>query len=307
MPMKRDYLHLDVFADRPFHGNQLAVFLDGDGLDSELMQRIANEMAFSETTFVFPTPAPSTAALIRIFTPARELSMAGHPTIGTVFALALDGRIPAGTPAITVKLGVGPTPIDLEWDGQQLRFAWMRQLVPRFGRVFERLDELASTLNIDELDITNTRLPVQEVSSGEPLLFVPLATRRAVNRVALDRTRMQKFFDAHQHAEMPVFVFSVEPGDDDATVFSRMFAPLLGIAEDPATGGASGPLGAYLLRHGAVSPEQATHMMSLQGVAMNRPSRIFISVASEEGAISSVRVGGTSVAVGRGVLETSSW
>ena len=229
--------------------------------------------------------------------------MAGHPTIGTVFALALNGRIPVGIPAVTLQLAVGPTPIDLEWEARQLRFAWMRQPIPSLGRVFDRLDELASALGVDERDITTTKLPVQEASSGVPFLYVPLATRRAVNRAALDRTRVRTFFDAHQHAELPVFVFSLEAGEDDATVFSRMFAPLFGVAEDPATGGASGPLGAYLLRHGAVSPEQATHMMSFQGVAMNRPSRVFISVASEGGAISSVRVGGTSVAVGRGFLE----
>ena len=178
----------------------------------------------------------------------------------------------------------------------------MRQQLPTFGFVARHITQLALALGIDERDIIES-LPAQSVSSGVPFLFVPLATRDAVNRARADRKALQAFFAANGEAELPVFVFSVERGDDEATAFSRMFAELFGVPEDPATGGASGPLGAYLLQHGVVTAEQAERMWSYQGVAMGRPSRIAISVQSKRGQVSEVRVGGSSVPVGAGYLD----
>lgn len=301
--MKRPYVHLDVFADTAFTGNQLAVFTEAQGLDSERMQRIAGEMAFPETTFVFPAESPDTDARVRIFTPTRELPMAGHPTIGTTFALVAGGLVPAGRPKLTLGLGVGPTPVFLEWTNGRLTFAWMRQPLPVFGFVADHIDALARALGVEERDIRDTGLPAQQVSSGVPFLFVPMATRAAVNRAALDRAALREFFDANGQPEHPVFIFSLEHGDDGATAFSRMFAPLFGIPEDPATGGASGPLGAYLLAKEAVMPQQAERMVSLQGVAMGRPSRIAISVSRRNGVVSEVKVGGTCVSLGAGFLD----
>jgi trans-2,3-dihydro-3-hydroxyanthranilate isomerase len=301
--MKRSYVHLDVFADTAFNGNQLAVFKEAQGLDSERMQRIAGEMAFPETTFVFPAESRETDARVRIFTPSRELPMAGHPTSGTTFALVAGGIVPAGAPKVTLGLGVGPTPVSLEWANGRLAFAWMRQPVPVFGFIADHIDTLAGALGVEERDIRDTGLPAQQVSSGVPFLFVPMATRAAVNRAALDRAALREFFDANGQPEHPVFVFSLEHGDDGATAFSRMFAPLFGIPEDPATGGASGPLGAYLLAKGAVMPQQAERMVSLQGVAMARPSRIAISVSSRNGGVSEVKVGGICVSLGTGFLD----
>ena len=303
--MKRDYLHLDVFADEAFSGNQLAVFLDAAGLDAPLMQRIAGEMAFPETTFVFPSDTPGADARVRIFTPGRELPMAGHPTIGTTFALAESGRIEVGAPSITLALGIGPTRVLLEWDASRLEFAWMLQPVPVLGFVPKDLAKLAAALGVDEGDIRDAGLPVQQASSGVPFLFVPLATRDAVNRATMDRPALRAFFEANEQPELPIFLFSLERGDDDATAFSRMFAPLFGVPEDPATGGASGPLGAYLLHHGAVTPDQARRMVSLQGVAMGRPSRIAISISTSGREMTEVRVGGTCVSLGAGFLNVS--
>ena len=301
--MKRPYMHLDVFTDEALSGNQLAVFTDARGLDSERMQRIAGEMAFPETTFVLPAESPDTDVRVRIFTPARELPMAGHPTIGTTFALAAGGQVKAGASKVTLGLGVGPTPVFLEWTNGRLNFAWMRQPLPVFGFIADHVDMLARALGVEERDIRNTGLPVQQVSSGVPFLFVPMATRAAVNRATLDRGVLREFFDANGQPEHPVFLFSLEHGEDDATAFSRMFAPLFGVPEDPATGAASGPLGAYLLVKGAVTPKQAERMVSLQGVAMGRPSRIAISVSSRTAGVSEVRVGGTCVSLGSGFLE----
>lgn len=296
------YLHLDVFTDRPFTGNQLAVFPEAAGLDTATMQRIATEMAFSETAFVFPPETSATDARVRIFTPAAELPMAGHPTIGTTFALAHERRITPEQAMIRLGLGVGPTPVELEWAEDRLRFAWMHQPNPEFGATPADLDRLAAALGVTVEAIRETRLPPQVVSSGVPIFFVPLTTRAAVNAALVDRGALRGFFQSAGLPELAVFVFSLERGDDDATVFSRMFAPILGIAEDPATGGASGPLGAYLLTHGAVTGEQAGHMISLQGVKMGRPSRIHIAIGTQNGRIDAVRVGGQATLVAEGTL-----
>jgi trans-2,3-dihydro-3-hydroxyanthranilate isomerase len=229
--------------------------------------------------------------------------MAGHPTIGTAFALVREKRIAPGTKTITLTLGTGPTQVFFEWNRHTPQFVWMNQQVPSFGSIPGNLAALASALDIGESSVRATGLPVQEVSSGVPFLFVPVDSRAAVNRASVDRSALRLFFAESGLPELPVFVFSLEPAADDATAFSRMFAPLFGIPEDAATGGASGPLGAYLVHHRVVSPAQALRMVSLQGVAMGRPSRIVISVAVQDGTIADVRVGGTCVLVGRGFID----
>src|SRR5215204_6079176 len=127
---RHDYLHLDVFTSHRFEGNQLAVYPDGRGLDAETMQRIAREMNFAETTFILPAERPDTDVRMRIFTPGVELPMAGHPTIGSTFALAHLGTIARGRKEFVFGLGVGPTRVELTWEGEALSFAWMDQLTP---------------------------------------------------------------------------------------------------------------------------------------------------------------------------------
>src|SRR5947207_3294744 len=143
---KYHYLHLDVFTDRPLTGNQLAVFLDAEGLDADVMQRIALEMAFPESTFIFPAEHPGTDCRVRIFTPRSELPMAGHPTIGTTFALAYENRIGPDRKSITLGLGIGPTPVSLEWNAERLQFAWMTQRLPEFGPIIDDLAGVAAFL-----------------------------------------------------------------------------------------------------------------------------------------------------------------
>jgi len=291
------YLHLDVFTSKPFEGNQLAVFPEPGTLSTETMQAIAKEMAFSETTFIYPAERGGDVKM-RIFTPGEELPIAGHPTIGSTFALALEGTIARGREGFVFELGIGPTPVSLEWDAKGLAFAWMTQPLPKFGPVIEDRAALAAAIGIDQKDLS-AGLPVQVVSSGVPALFVPITTRAAVDAVALDRRAMVRCGAAAGIDEMPAFFFTSEGTE---TVYSRMLAPGFGIAEDPATGGASGPLGSYLLHHQVVSPAEAREMVSLQGVAMGRPSRIHISIDGTPDRITRVRVGGQSVLVGRGEL-----
>lgn len=297
------FLHLDVFTDRPLSGNQLAVFPDARGVDARLMQRIANEMAFPETTFILPPERDDTDVRMRIFTPKTELPMAGHPTVGSTFALAHEGAIEPAVAEFVFGLGVGPTPVELRWSANRLEFAWMRQPLPEFGPTTSGADMLAAVLCSSPEALSLDASPARVVSCGVPLLFVPMVSREAVNEVNLDRRALQALCQNLEVEEMPVFVFSLEPADDGATVFSRMFAPIFGIVEDPATGGAGGPLGSYLLHRGIVSADTARHMISAQGVHMGRPSQIHISIGSEEGEIVNVRVGGSAVLVAEGSLR----
>jgi trans-2,3-dihydro-3-hydroxyanthranilate isomerase len=296
------YLHLDVFTDRLFGGNQLAVYLDGRGLTPQTMQAIAKEMNFSETTFVLPPEQPGTDFRVRIFTPDEELPMAGHPTVGTAFALARAGAIGADAAGVMFELGIGPTPVSLTWRGPELSFAWMTQLAPVFGDPLPDPAGAARALRLPPTEGAAAGLPVQTVSCGVPFLFVPLATRVAVDSAALDGPAYEAFCRAAGLAMLPVFLFTPEQGPDRATVYSRMFAPGVGISEDPATGGASGPLGCYLLSNKVVTAEQAGAMLSLQGVKMGRPSHIHIAIGTDQDAITTVRVGGEAVVAGEGTL-----
>jgi trans-2,3-dihydro-3-hydroxyanthranilate isomerase len=296
------YLHYDVFTDHLFGGNQLAVFLDGRGLSSETMQAIAKEMNFSESTFVLPAAEAGTDVRMRIFTPGEELPMAGHPTIGSTFALARSGAIEAGRDRFVFGLGIGPVPVALVWRGADLSFAWMTQPNPTFGEPLAKPFAAAAVLGLSDLAVAGTGLPVQVVSCGVPYLFVPLTTRAAVDSASLQRDRFDRLREETKTQAHGVFLFSTQPGKDKATVYSRMFAPDLGIGEDPATGSASGPLGCYLVRHNVVPPEKAGAMLSLQGAKMGRPSHVHIAIEGTGEAITSVRVGGEAVLAGEGTL-----
>jgi trans-2,3-dihydro-3-hydroxyanthranilate isomerase len=296
------YLHYDVFTDHLFGGNQLAVFLDGRGLSPETMQAIAKEMNFSETTFVLPPEQPGTDVQMRIFTPGEELPMAGHPTIGSTFALARTGVIDRGRDRFVFGLGIGPVPVTLTWNGDDLSFVWMTQSLPTFGDPVPDPARAAAALSLSPAAVAGTGQPVQVVSCGVPFLFVPLTTRSAVDNASVNRDALNELFKMAKTAAHGVFLFSTQPRGERATVYSRMFAPDIGIVEDPATGSASGPLGCYLVRNKIVAADKADAMLSLQGVKMGRPSHVHISIGVKAGEISSVRVGGESVLAGEGTL-----
>lgn len=295
--MALSYLHYDVFTDKRLTGNQLAVFLDAKAISSDLMQRITREMNFSECAFILPAERPGTDIRIRIFTPTRELRMAGHPTIGSAFALAQAGIIPKDAAKFVCGLGIGPVPLDLEWDGDALRFVWMTQENPTFEDPVLYRGAVAAAIGLGEHDIVE-ELPVQAVSCGARFLLVPLQDRGTVDRATTDASAFRRLKDLTD-VDLPIFLFSF---NKPASVHSRMFAPELGIIEDPATGSASGPLGCYLVHHGLVAGEQAERIVSMQGVTMGRPSKIHVAVRSTEGEISEVKVGGQAVLVARGEM-----
>jgi trans-2,3-dihydro-3-hydroxyanthranilate isomerase len=240
---------------------------------------------------------------MRIFTPGEELPMAGHPTIGSTFALVAEGVIAAGQPGFVFGLGVGPTPVSLEWTGTALHFAWMTQKNPEFGPEVQDRAGFARALGIADGDLADA--PPQQVSCGVPFLFAALRSRTAVDSVTIDAKAYAASCRDAGLADLPLFIFTTDRAGatGDEIVYSRMLAPQFGIFEDPATGGASGPLGCYLFAHRLVPRERLPHVVSLQGAKMRRPSRIHISIDAVGETITRVRIGGRSVLVGDGRLN----
>jgi trans-2,3-dihydro-3-hydroxyanthranilate isomerase len=300
--MRRLHYHrVDVFTDRAFGGNPLAVITNGRGVETETMQAVAKEFNLSETTFVLPPDDPRHDWRVRIFTPGSELPMAGHPTIGTTFVLAREHLIrrDAAETNIVLEEGVGPIPVRVEFRGGEPSFAEMSQPLPKFGPELQDRSAVAEMLSLGADDVDDN-LPVEVVSCGVPFLYVPLRTLDAARRA---RPRADLIERASEREGLPpeVFVFTREVEHEGSTVHSRMFAPGLGITEDPATGGASGPLGCYLVRHGLVPA--GNEIISEQGIEMGRPSLIHIRVEQEGDRITAVRVGGQCHFIGEGFIE----
>jgi trans-2,3-dihydro-3-hydroxyanthranilate isomerase len=300
MPTLR-YQLLDVFTNQRFGGNQLAVFLDARDIPADLMQTLARELNLAETVYVLPPDDHANHFRLRIFTPATEMMMAGHPTVGAVYALAKAGMIPVeGTQtALRLEEKVGLIPVTVEFQDSVPTFIEMQQPLPTFGEVFPDRALAAELLSLEPDDLVEG-LPVQAVSCGVPFLFFPVATLDAMRRI---RLRLDLWERHLKSAPAPhVFAFSRETVTPGAFVHSRMFAPALGIPEDPATGAASGPLGCYLARYELAGGEQ-TQFISEQGLEMGRPSFIHIRIERTEGQISRVAIAGEAVLVGEGAFH----
>jgi trans-2,3-dihydro-3-hydroxyanthranilate isomerase len=275
MPLTLRYVVADVFTDTPLTGNQLAVFTDGRDVDGETMQALAREMAFSETVFVLPAEADGHAR-IRIFTPSSELPFAGHPTLGSAFVLAQ----PLQLEEIRLETGSGVVPVRLEREGARISFGWMTQPIPQW-RSYERADELTSLLGVE------SQLPVDWYDLGPSHVFVAL---RSPDEVASLRPNFQELvrFDTGINCFAPL----------DGHWKTRMFAPGSGVAEDPATGSAAGPLAVHLLRHGRI--DSGDEIEIEQGVELRRPSRLYARAVGAPEKIERVEVGGSAVVVARG-------
>ena len=290
------FVQVDVFTDTPFGGNPLAVFPDAEGLTSEEMQRIAQEMNLSETTFVLPPHAPQADFRVRIFTPVKELPFAGHPVVGTHWVLAHLGRVPLSEPLTRVvfELGVGVLPGDLHVIEGQVERVVMTQDRPTFHALLEDVGDLTSGLGLPPEAITETGLPVQVVSTGVPQMMVPIRSLEEVQRLDAGGLNVIALNQVCRAVDTEcVMVFTFETERTESTVHVRMFAPLLGVPEDPATGSANGALGAYLVQHAAVPLTESTvHIVSEQGAELNRPSTLLIEVDHSDGQPNAVRVGG---------------
>jgi len=277
------FVQVDVFTGQMFGGNQLAVFTDAQGLFDRQMQSIANEMNLSETTFIFPPENPKDLIRLRIFTPGKELPFAGHPTVGTTYVLATTGL--ATTNSFSLRLNVGSIPVTVQGDLGAPEAIWMTQPLPTLGEPMTHRADIAKRLGVETENLLDS--PIRVASAGTPFIFVGLKSLEAVDRVELGDRDLSTIVGAT--GANGVFVFAPEAGG----VYSRMLGSHgLGIVEDPATGGASGPLGAVLV-----------NVLSRQGVRMGRPSDVFIRLAYNGDELGTVEVGGSVVPVLEGVLR----
>ena len=277
---------VDVFTDRPFAGNQLCVVTDPPNeLISDAMQLLAREIGFSETTFV--TSVARDRYAMRIFTPEAELPFAGHPTIGTAFVLAAAGRVDA---SVIQTVAAGEIPVEVDVSSGRAR---MRQLEPEFGAEFVDRDTLAAAVSLPVSDL-HPQLPAQVVSTGLAPLLVPLRDVEALRRAERDARFVR---EACERAGTETFYLFAISGE---SVWARMFDPGVGIGEDPATGSAAGPLGAYLAARGLAGMPGAT--LVHQGEQVRRPSELHVQVRPQ-GSGWVVHVGGGVRVVGEGVFQ----
>jgi trans-2,3-dihydro-3-hydroxyanthranilate isomerase len=300
--MNARYCTADVFTDRRFGGNQLAVFPDASGIAPELMPRIAREFNYSETTFVLPPDDPSHTAKVRIFTPGGELQFAGHPTIGTAHVLATIGAIPltGEDTKIVFEEGVGPVPVTIRATDGVPEFATLSVAkLPEVGPPPPSRDALAAMLSLAKDDVLSGDMAPQAVSCGTPFLFVPVRDRAAVARSRM-RTDLWETTLASYYANM-VFLFAMDPELSTSDVRARMYCPGIGIPEDPATGSAAAALGGFLA---ARDPrfDGTLRWVVEQGFEMGRPSIIEVAADKSGGRITGVRVGGKTVMVCEGTM-----
>jgi trans-2,3-dihydro-3-hydroxyanthranilate isomerase len=285
------FFQVDVFTDRIFGGNQLAVFLSPEGLSDVEMQAIAREMNFAETTFVFPPTSPEAIARVRIFTTGAELPFAGHPTVGTAWVLANHGRVAPNTREFALEEGIGLVPVRLDGDT-----IWMTHRNADFGPPVAERAEIAAALGLIPRDLLDNH-PIRAGSTGVQFLYVPLVTRDSVDRA---EPNMRALAAAYRGERLGVFIFAP---DGPTSVYSRMFAgDTIGVAEDAATGSASGPLGAYIAENNILSVPNPFEITSLQGNNMGRPSHIRIRLDLRDGRASNIQVGGGVVPVLHGEL-----
>jgi trans-2,3-dihydro-3-hydroxyanthranilate isomerase len=295
------FVQVDVFTDRVFGGNPMAVVPNGRDLADGEMQSIAREMNLSETTFVLPPTRSRCAARVRIFTPTRELPFAGHPTLGTAWVLATRGRLPPGTKAFELEEGIGPVGVAFEGDPARPSFVWMRHRDAAFGPEVTDRGAVARSLRLREDDLL-PGAPVQSISTGNAFLFVPLRDPATVDRATLDVATL--LMTPGEGGALGVFVFAPDPARGAEYVYSRMFAPhTSGIPEDPATGSAGGPLGAYLVRHGLVKAAEDVRILSEQGTKMGRQSFVHIRLCATGDRVTDIRVGGAVVHALEGQLR----
>jgi len=296
--MRRRYFTLDVFTDRRFTGNPLAVVLESSGLDAAAMQAVAREFNLPETVFVMPEQDSGELAKVRIFTPARELPFAGHPTVGTAVLLAhLDG----GTGARELVLGeqVGPVACQVRPKGEGGHATFTIPKLPeRLGAVRD-MGKLAAALGLYTADFGFAKFAPENWSAGNPFTFVPLRSLDAVARARPDMTHWAEAFGPDDPPG--AFLFCAEVADPAHAFHARMFAPKMGILEDPATGSAVAAFAGVLAASGL--SDGVHHVAIEQGYEMGRPSLLNLSLSIRGSKLESANVGGDAVIVGEGTIE----
>jgi PhzF family phenazine biosynthesis protein len=288
MPRSLPFFLIDVFADAPLTGNPLAVVAEADDVDEEIMRAIAREFNQSETTFVLSAVHEDTDWRLRSFTPAGvEVGGAGHNALGAWWWLAASGRLAlAGNRArFTQEIGGRVFPLEVFSDGGRPTAITMEQQAPETGGGVSDADELAASLGLHPQDL-GERLPAQVVSTGAPHLLAQASGRAAVDRARPDDPRLVELLRGA--GGEGCYLYSLDPIDADSAAYARFFNPTVGIAEDPATGTAAGPLATHLVAHGVV-PDGSSIVIE-QGHAIGRPSRIRIDVDGPRVTISGAAV-----------------
>jgi len=288
------YRVVDVFTQNLLEGNSLAVFPQALGLDDLTMQKIARELNLSETTFVFPATLPGCAANVRIFTPAREMNFAGHPTIGTSFVLLEEGIIPANGEHFFLEEKIGAVPVRIEKGDRPL--IWLSTPPIQEGRSYDP-ESCAQALGLEPRDLLD--VAPQFLNAGNPTVFVAVKDKAVVDRARLDLSGMAAFKTTDQE---PLCVFIFAPTPEGA--YSRMFAPEYRIQEDPATGSSTGPLAGYMIRHGLISGAAGTRFVSEQGTKMGRRSLLHVHIRGEQG-VEGIDVGGYVTPVAEAKMKLS--
>lgn len=280
----------DVFSAKALEGNSLAVFYDARGVSDAEMQSIAKEMNLSETTFICPRD-PATererGVRVRIFTVQEELPFAGHPTLGTAFAL----RGESGAKEVVLALNVGKVPVGFEETHGEPAFGEMTQVDPKFGMQHDR-EVVARALGL-QVDDFDSALPIETVSTGMPFTVTPLKSLAVIQKLRVDLQRAAEYLEKTEGKFL--YFVARETVDPEARLHARM---LFYNGEDPATGSAAGCTAAWMVAHGVAEPDQ--RVLIEQGIEMQRPSRIFVRAARRDNRIVNVRVGGNAIEVMRG-------
>lgn len=298
--MRRAFVTADVFTATKGAGNPLAVVLDGVGLTDAQMQMIAREFNISETTFVLPPKAPDQTAFVRIFTPARELPFAGHPMIGTAVVLAQRHRTQNGTPLSRMILEVpaGPAEIEVTDDPNGVTSATCAiPKLPVMHSPSPAVEQVAAALSVPPSDIDANGWPIQTWDAGYAVVFAALTSRDAVARAKVDLAKWPSTTEFGR--PMSIYPYAVT---GNGRFYARMFAPTMGIPEDPATGGAAAALAGHL--HACTNLSDGVHRSIIdQGVGMGRPSQIALEIEVAHGQLQRVRIGGTAVTFLSGSFE----
>jgi trans-2,3-dihydro-3-hydroxyanthranilate isomerase len=301
MPSKHRFVTLDVFTAAAFGGNQLAVFPDASAIPEDALLNITREFNFAEVTFCYPPANPANTRKVRIFTPAREIPFAGHPTVGTAIALVELGLVKlqgAGNTKLVLEEGVGPIAVAVRKEGSAVAFAQLSAAkLAEVGPAAPSRGMLAEILSIEAEDILASPMAPQNVTCGLPFLMVPL---RSVDAVSRSRVRMEKWEATLKSAWAPdIFVFARDPEGGDAHFHARMYGPGVNVPEDPATGSANACLAGYLAARSAQKDGTLVWTVD-QGVEMGRPSRLEIEADKSAGTVTAIRVGGNAVMMSEG-------
>jgi len=291
--IKRAFYIVDVFAERKYAGNQLAVFTDTEELSDEEMQKFAKEMNYSETTFILSEEERNGGYDVRIFTPEHEVPFAGHPTLGTAFVIQ-QKIIKEPVDKVILNLKVGQILVTFKYNGKQVDIMWMKQINPTFGQIFDQ-KPISQVLSLKETEIDD-RFTIQEVSTGTPFIIVPLKSLNAMKQARIDKDKYLELIKDTQAKAILIFCPKTYNRENHLNV--RVFADYYGVPEDPATGSANGCLAGYLIKHRYFGKDQMD-IRAEQGYEIGRPSLLFLRAEDKKEEID-VFVGGKVIMVAKG-------